>query len=99
MMEQGREEARVCADKNQQLAVALEQILNRAGDIKSTSDVVSEHTKQQDEAINHVNQFLSSIVSIADDTAQGSLHLQNNSNEVIASMLRVEAKVGEFKLC
>ena len=99
MMEQGREEARVCADKNQQLAVALEQILNRAGDIKSTSDVVSEHTKQQDEAINHVNQFLSSIVSIADDTAQGSLHLQNNSSEVIASMLRVEAKVGEFKLC
>ncbi|ALO42649.1 methyl-accepting chemotaxis protein [Pseudoalteromonas phenolica] len=99
MMEQGREEARVCADKNQQLAVALEQILNRAGDIKSTSDVVSEHTKQQDKAINHVNQFLSSIVNIADDTAQGSLHLQNNSSEVIASMLRVEAKVGEFKLC
>ena len=98
MMEQGRAEARACSTKNQTLAESLEQILSSVDDIRQTSMAINEHTKQQDQAINHVNEYLNSIVNIADQTAQGSEQLQQNSQAVVASMHEVENTVAEFRV-
>lgn len=98
IMEQGRDEARACSSKNQELAFALSQILLSIENVNSTNASVTEHTKQQDKAINQVNDYLQNIVSIADRTAQGSNKLQLNSKAVVVSMQDVETSVADFKL-
>lgn len=98
MMELGRAGAHECADKNQELAKALEQILSSATEIRQTNTVVREHTQQQESAIQHMNSYLTNIVEVADQTANGSEQLQLNSKNVVGSISDVEAAVSEFKV-
>ena len=98
MMELGRAGAHECADKNQELSQALEQILNSVSEIRNTNIVVREHSEQQDSAIQHMNAYLTNIVEIADQTAQGSEQLQHNSSNVLGAMNQVETAVGEFRI-
>ncbi len=98
MMELGRAGAHECADKNQELARALEQILSSVGEIRQTNTVVREHTQQQESAIQHMNSYLTNIVDIADETTKGSEQLEQNSQNLVGSMKEVEYAVAEFKI-
>lgn len=98
MMELGRTGAHECADKNQQLAKALEQILSSVTEIRQTNTTVREHTEQQGSAIQHMNSYLTNIVEVADQTAKGSEQLQSNSRNVVGSISDVELAVSEFKV-
>lgn len=98
MMELGRAGAHECADKNQELAKALEQILLSVTEIRQTNTTVREHTQQQESAIQHMNAYLTNIVEVADDTARGSEQLQMNSRNVVGSISDVEQAVSEFKI-
>lgn len=98
MMELGRTGAHECAGQNQQLAQALEQILASVSEIRQTNSVVREQSGQQETAIEHMNAYLTNIVDIADQTANGSEQLEQNSQNVVRSMTDVETAVSEFKI-
>lgn len=98
MMELGRAGAHECADKNQELAQALEQILSSVTEIRQTNTTVREHTQQQESAIQHMNSYLTNIVEVADQTANGSEQLQQNSRNVVGSISDVKLAVSEFRV-
>lgn len=98
MMRKGCEGVKECSNKNNELADALSLVLLSVEEIRRTSTVVTGHTQQQNKAINEVNKYLKSIITIADVTAQGSDELQINSEAVMLSMLSVEENMSDFKL-
>lgn len=98
MMESGTERAHSCVDKNNDVSKALNQVLERVVAIMDRSEFVSEQTHHQKEATVHVNGYLTQIIEIAEQTAQGSKLLDNHSTEVIASMGEVNHKVAQFRL-
>ncbi len=98
MMRKGCEGVKECSNKNNELAEALSLVLLSVEEIRLTSTVVTGHTQQQNKAINEVNKYLKSIITIADVTAQGSDELQINSQAVMLSMLSVEENMSDFKL-
>ena len=98
LMETGLTGAKSCAQNNQELSTAFEQILGSAKEIRQTNLTVSEQTDQQSQAVSHTNEFLTNIVSIADETAKGSDQLQENSALAIQSMTEVNATVANFRI-
>lgn len=98
LMETGQSGAQVCAQNNAALGEALEQILNSASDIRKTNLLVVDQTKQQHDAVNHTNAFLTQVINIADVSAQNSSRLEENSERAILSMQEVEATVANFKI-
>ena len=98
MMESGTERAHVCVDKNSEVATALNQVLERAVGIKERSEFVSVQTQEQKTATAHVNGYLEQIIDIAEQTAKGSMTLDTNSTQIIASMDEVNQNVAQFKL-
>lgn len=98
MMESGTERAHRCVNKNSEVATALNQVLDRAIGIKARSEFVNEQTLQQKQATEHVNDYLTQIINIAEQTEKGSQTLDENSQQIIASMNEVNSNVAQFKL-
>lgn len=98
MMESGTQRAHSCVNKNSEVASALSQVLDRVVGIQERSEFVNEQTQQQKTATLHVNDYLTQIIDIAEQTAKGSMALDSNSTQIIASMDEVNRNVAQFKL-
>ncbi|TDF34592.1 methyl-accepting chemotaxis protein [Alteromonadaceae bacterium M269] len=98
MMEVGRDEAEVCRTMNLTLSESMTDVLANVEQIQSINKEVSGYTERQENTVNQVNAYLSQIITVADETAVGSLKLMDNSNSVLNAIKHVDDNVAAFKL-
>ncbi|MCL1076974.1 methyl-accepting chemotaxis protein [Parashewanella spongiae] len=94
----GLDGSKSCMQKNTELSSSLNEVLERVTSIQRTSEIITEQSGHQVEVSEGVNTYLSNIVVIAEQTAQGSNTLQTSSMSVLNSMKQVETTVSQFKL-
>ncbi|MBE8166868.1 MAG: methyl-accepting chemotaxis protein [Shewanella sp.] len=98
LMTVGRDGSKSCMQKNTELSSSLNEVLERVTNIQRTSEIITEQSGHQIEVSDGVNTYLSNIVVIAEQTAQGSNTLQASSLNVLDSMKQVKVTVSQFKL-
>ena len=98
MMEVGRDEAEVCRTMNLTLSQSLEDVLTSVEQIQEINQEVGGYTEKQEKSVNQVNDYLSQIITVADETALGSTKLMDNSNNVLNAIKHVDDNVAAFKL-
>ena len=98
VMEQGRELALNCVTQSNDVSVALNQIGDSISIIEQMNLSIADETEQQQHSMGQINDHMSSINQVADNTATTTDSLKSGQSLLDKALNQVTLSMSQFKL-
>ncbi|MED5523531.1 MAG: methyl-accepting chemotaxis protein [Pseudomonadota bacterium] len=98
VMDQGKFQAESCVSKSVESDVALSHITDAVHEARDKSEHIAQAAKEQGIVAQEINEKLTSIVNIAEETAQGAEQTATSSEEVARLSEELRNSVRRFRI-